>query len=267
MEAGRRPLLFLSLLLAVSGCRHNQELLETELRTKEIQYRELLDEFDKAKHHNQALEREVADLRHGVPIPPEVAAQTFTVKRITLGRMTGGQNTDKVAGDDALQVVLEPRDGSDHVIKAPGTLQVWTLDIDSHGVKVPLNSWVVGPGELGRSWRSGFLGSSYTLTLPWKNWPHSENVRVVVRLVLGDGRIFEADRDVKVRLTPGAPRHTPDGPNLPEPHFPDADLHMPRPVPEKSQASPGSPVTAASTWLRSSLEDAVSLQQRVPMNT
>ncbi|HMF19500.1 MAG TPA: hypothetical protein VKE98_20000, partial [Gemmataceae bacterium] len=119
--AGRLATTFV-LCCLLFGCGwHNKELLENELRTKEIQYNELRDEHERTEHHNRALERENAALRHGEAISPEHAAQTFELKRITLGRMTGGLDTDNKAGDDALQVVVEPRDGADHLIKAPGT--------------------------------------------------------------------------------------------------------------------------------------------------
>jgi hypothetical protein len=65
--------LVLSGLLLACGCR-NREILETELRTREIQYRDLLDEHDRTEHHNPALEREVATLRQGSPISPEQAS-------------------------------------------------------------------------------------------------------------------------------------------------------------------------------------------------
>lgn len=258
MRAGRRTTCFLLLLLLV-GCRHNKELLETELRTKEIQYRELLDEHERTEHRNEALEREIATIRQGTPITPEQAAQTFTVKRITLGRSTGGQNTDKEFGDDALQVVLEPRDGADHIIKAPGTLQVWALEIDKNGVKVPLSSWVIPPNELARSWKNGFLGSGYTLTLPWKTPPHTENLRVVVRLVMTDARTFEADKDVRIRLgTLPPPRPLmPEGPPIP-------DVEGPA-CPVQGKAAAATSVAPAGHWQPVQLGDAVKLQRPVPL--
>src|SRR5205807_10641483 len=102
---------------------------ESELRTKEFQYRELVDDHERTEHHAQALQRELEALRKGARITSEHAAQIYDVKRITLCRLTGGQDLDKKTGDDALLVVLEPRDGSDHIIKAPGTLHVGLLEV------------------------------------------------------------------------------------------------------------------------------------------
>ncbi len=249
----------LSGLLLACGCR-NKDILETELRTKEIQYNELRDEHERTEHYNRALEREVASLRHGEKISPEQASQTFTLKRLTLGRMTGGVDTDNKAGDDALQVVVEPRDGSDHLVKAPGTLHVLALQVDSQGNKTPLSSWDVGPDDLRRSWKNGLLTSGYMVTLPWKTWPWAENMRVVARLVLSDGRIFEADKDIKIHLAPGT-HAAPPGPGdlfQPDP------LHMPRTFPEPQSRSTTSGIAPAGGWQPVPLGDAARLERPVP---
>src|SRR5437870_3140659 len=136
--AGRLATLFVLCGLLVGCGWRNRELLENELRAKEIQYNELRDEHERTEHYNRSLEREVNSLHQGEKILPEQAAQTFGLKRITLGRMTAGVDTDNKAGDDALQVVVEPRDGADHLVKAPGTLHVLALQVDSQGIKTPL---------------------------------------------------------------------------------------------------------------------------------
>jgi hypothetical protein len=258
--AGRLATTFV-LCCLLFGCGwHHKELLENELRTKEIQYNELRDEHERTEHHNRALERENAALRHGEKISPEQAAQTFEVRRITLGRMTGGLDTDNKAGDDALQVVLEPRDGADHLIKAPGTLHVLALQVDPHGIKAPLSAWDVSPDDLRRAWKGGLFSSGYVVTLPWKSWPTSENLRVVARLVLSDGRVFETDKDVKIHLPPGVHPE----PLEPKELFQPDELHMPRPLPEKGKTSTNSGIAPASDWQPVPLSDAAKLQAPVP---
>ncbi len=207
MKRAGSPLLVVCLLVGVVGCGNHlrRELLESELRNREIHNRELKDELQRHEHHSDALQREINSLRQKSKITPEQAAQTFTLRRIALGRMTGGVDNDKTPGDEALQVYLEPYDGDDHVIKAPGQVQIDVLQITSEGMKVPLSTWDIGPEQLRRSWRSGLLSSGYVLVLPWKVTPMTQNVRVVARLTLSDGRTFEADRDVKIRLSQPRP--------------------------------------------------------------
>ena len=93
--------------------------------------RELRADLDRAQADNEALVRELTSIRHGsaAKITPELAAQTYTLKQITLGRGTGGVDEDACPGDEALEVVVEPRDADGHTIKAPGSVHVEALEI------------------------------------------------------------------------------------------------------------------------------------------
>src|SRR6266700_1481151 len=136
MQAGRRlPLIFIFLgSLVLAGCK-NRELVENELRARDIQYREALEELGRSEARAESLEREIGAFHHGAKITPEQAAQMFGLKRIVLGRLTGGYDNDGLPGDEALQVVIEPRDASDHSIKTPGEAQIIALEINFQGVK------------------------------------------------------------------------------------------------------------------------------------
>lgn len=237
------------LLLALfCGCRNRDaELLEGELRSREIQYREALDELKKLGHFNQALQWENLALRQGKAISPEMTNQVFTLKRISLGRGTGGHDADRRPGDEALQVVLEPRDGDDHVVKVPGQVHITALEIQPQGGKTLLSCWELGPEELRKAWKSGFFSNGFILTLPWKSWPSQEQVRVVAKLTLSDGRVFEADKDVKVRPLPGAkpPTVIPSQGDPAFPGLPGPDLPPPR-IQEEITAQRYHPTTADS---------------------
>lgn len=254
MKAGglsRLLCVLVPLALAAAGCRTNprQDLLENELRSRETMYREALAEQRLAEHRIEALSREVEALRQGGPAPsPEQSASVFGVRRIALGRATGGYDKDSLPGDELLQVVIEPRDGEDHTIKAPGTVQVVALEITPQGLKVPIGSWELSSEQLGRTWKQTLFGTGYTLQLPWQKFPHSCQVRVVVRLVLTDGRPYEADRDVKVRPLPLAASHPPAALPMPASADPKAaplpTLPPPAPLPG---AAPG-PLVVPSAW-------------------
>jgi hypothetical protein len=242
--AGRLPALALAALaaLGLAGCRNRGELVEHELRARDLQYREALEELSRIESHNQALLLELEALRGGSKLTPEQAAQVFGVKRIVFGRGTGGFDNDGLPGDEALQVIIEPRDAADHTIKSPGALQIAVLEINFQGVKVPIGEWSVSPDELRKSWKQTLLSTGYVLRLPWKALPQSENVRIVARMILPDQRVYEADRDVKVRLSPG--RSSPPMPReLPAPLH---ELTMPashwRPAPGAAAIQLGRPI-------------------------
>jgi hypothetical protein len=245
---------FLSCLL-LCACRHNNnQLLENELRAKEALYRDTLQDLKRIEAQNEALQREVAARHAGPPLPPEVAAPTFGLKRIALGRGTGGYDNDGLPGDEALQVIVEPRDGDDHVVKVPGTLHVSALEVTPQGLKQPLCWWTLTPEQLRPLWKQGLFSTGYAVILPWTAIPHSDTVRVVVQLKIADGRVFEADRDVKVRPL----LHAPPAPTLP----------MPTPVqpgPTPSFVVPSSGVGEPLRWTPAPLTNAVDLGRPLPI--
>lgn len=232
MRPGCRLLLLLCL-LAATGCRNvqhiDQELLESELRTREFAYRDLLDDFKKTESYNESLQREVEALRKGNKISPEHAAATFGLKRISLGRGTGGYDDDQVPGDEGVYVVLETRDSEDHVIKVPGTVKIDALEINNAGLKLPLCQWDIDENKLRAAWKPGLFSQGYSLQLPWKAFPGTDHVRIVARFTTTDGRTYEADRDIKVRLAAGAVK----------PKLPPMIEEMPMPKPVMPSLDPG----------------------------
>lgn len=257
MKAGCRIVLLLLVCLFPAGCRHNsnQELLENELRARDFQYRDLLDEMKKSEFHKDALAREIEALRAGSQVTPELAAQTFGVRRITLGRGTSAIDVDHLPGDDALQVVIEPRDADDHIIKAPGNVLVTALEINSQGGKSPLSTWEIAPEQLRRDWKQSLFSNGYVLTLPWRSWPQSENLRVVVKLILADGRAFEADRDIRVRLPVGV-KPKADAPPPSEP----------LPFPRESQSRSDRTPIQQTGWQPAPLTNVVNLGRPEPLD-
>ncbi|HEX5271750.1 MAG TPA: hypothetical protein VFW33_14730, partial [Gemmataceae bacterium] len=212
----------MSLILCLAGCRNNCDLVEAELRTREMQLADLRAERDNLVAHNHALQGEISALRGGSPVKvsPDAAPMTYAVRTFVLGRQTGGLDEDGKPGDEALQVLAEPRDADGHPVKAPGTLSVRAAEVTAEGLKKPLCSWEVSADDLRRSWKNGLFSTGYSLVLPWKEWPTTEKLRVVARLTLPDGREFEDEKDVTVRVVPAAHRKAapdplPDGPALP----------------------------------------------------
>jgi hypothetical protein len=262
--------------LFLTGCRGRRDLVEAELRSKDRDLYEIRDELYRSDAYNEALRREVAALR-GVStskVSPELASQLYTVTTVTLGRQTGGYDEDGQPGDEALQVLLEPKDPDGHTIKAPGTVEVQAFEITREGLKVPLSTWTVSPDQLRRSWRSGLLSTGYSLVLPWKIWPSTEKLRVVVHFRLDDGRLFEADKDVTIRL---GPQHRKPMPNAEGVVPPPEEVPPPmefRPPPPRKLEGPlppegwnGMPLSRAGTQWReaaaSPLGGAAQLQRPV----
>ena len=239
-------LLALGLSAAVTGCRSSSDAVEAELRARDQDLRTVRGELERTEAYNQYLQRELHNnVEHsvsGAPLPEGVPPPDCRVKSITLGRQTGGHEADNVPGDEALQVVLEPRDADNHTIKAAGSLQVQALEISQEGLKKPLSAWQVSAADLRKTWKSGLLTTGYFVVLPWKSWPTTSKVRVVVQFVSEDHRLFEADKDVTVRVAPALYRKTAPVEEPPAPVLPPADkesLPPPRKVePGKKEETP-----------------------------
>jgi hypothetical protein len=223
-----------SLVIAGSGC-HNCGCVERELQARENDVRVLREELDRCGVYNQTLQQEVQALRGqlGAPLhgPPPAA---YPVQVLTLGRQTGGRSNDIVPGDDALQVQVEPRDPDGQVIKAPGQLLILAQEITPEGIKRPLSSWMIPPEAVRKSWVNGLLTTGYLLNLPWKIWPTNEKLRVTAQFQLPDGRVFEADRDVMVRLLPINKRPAAVAPQT----SPEKEERAAPPLPPKGESGP-----------------------------
>jgi hypothetical protein len=250
-------------LLASAGCSSwGTELVESELRARDADLRMLREEMERLKADNEALHFQLHAIHQPTPAVPAVAEPPGAIKRVTLGRQTGGYDNDNCPGDEALQVVLEPRDCDGHAIKASGTLLVQALELTPQGIKKPLCAWQVPPEELRRGWRNGFLSTGYFVQLPWKAFPCTEKVRVVVNFVLPDSRVFEAEKDVIVRLVP-----LPRQPQLPPPDLIELPLTKGTAPNQPAVAGhvlpPGVPSTAAGQTVNTSLRRAVQVLKPV----
>lgn len=220
-------------LAITAGCRGRSDLIEAELRTKDRMLRCLTEENQRLGSLTEAFANTVA----GQPsCPPARGSVQSRVADIQVGRGTGGLDEDKCQGDEGLLVVIVPRDADGTAIKADGSARVTAMQIAPEGLKSPLSTWEVTPGNLRRNWRSGLLSTGYFIALPWQFIPMTEKLRVVVQFQTPDGAVFEAERDIQIRL-PHAPQGVaPPGlssPPAPAP-FEGGSLPPPTPLPGPS---------------------------------
>ena len=256
-------------LVLITGCQNQrQELVESELRCMVQRIEELEKERARLKGEVGQLESELDTQQRKAAKAPQPTGATLIVKRITLGRLTGGYRKDPaILHDDALQVLLEPRDADGASVKAPGTVHIDAYELTPEGLKAPLSGWDITSGELRRTWDAPLIGGPcYRIELPWKAWPTTERLKVVVRFTTLDGQPFEVEKEVDVRLPerrlrsqpttiPGPPLPTDTVPTLPPPASGPvptdrAPLILPECPPGAAPApmlSPG-PVLPLSSW-------------------
>jgi hypothetical protein len=210
-------LVLVALCASCVGCfggqqRQQQELLEAELRSQERHIQEMKEELDRKEGIIHGLDVEVERCQQAAACPKQPGGDSApivnVVRDIALGRLTGGiRENPKAVFDDALLVVLQPRDPEGHVIKAPGSVHIDVFEITPQGLKSPLSSWDITQRELRRLWDEPLIGGpSYRITLTWKALPTTEKLRVVARFTTLDGKLFEAERDITIQLPSGIAR-------------------------------------------------------------
>jgi len=191
--------------LLFCGCKNlgkpdnRYDLLEAELRTRERELQEARAERDHLRLLTNTYERQVP----AVPtFRPDSGVPTLPLREIALGTGSGGVDEDRRPGDEALQVVIVPKDDDGTVIKLPGRATVQAFEVSREGLKTCIGQWNVSPEQMKKTWKSGFLSSGYFIPLQWDKLPTTDRVRLVVRFSSLDGREYEADKDVSVRPLP-----------------------------------------------------------------
>jgi hypothetical protein len=127
----------------------------------------------------------------------------FHVRRIRLGRYTGGANLDDAPGDDGVRVYLQPMDQDGGIIKAAGevTVQLYDLAADPNARLVFEKTWAVA--EIGERWSGGLLSPHYSFACRWRRPPDHDELTVRVRFVdYLTGKTFTAQKLVTVDLPP-----------------------------------------------------------------
>jgi hypothetical protein len=122
-------------------------------------------------------------------------------------------------------VVVLPTDEDGAAVKVPAKVQIAAWEITSAGIKNPIGTWEIPPEKVRPTWRQGFVSTGYFVAVPWRTQPSTEKVRIAVRLTTLDGRAFETDKDVFVKLGSSPRMSLPPAAPIPrptrEPLFPD----------------------------------------------
>ncbi len=185
-----------------TGCRaitrSPYDQIEAELRTRERELAEARAQLQNSKQLNDAYARTPRgpDCGDAAPAPYQ------PIKEIVLGSGTGGADNDDQPGDEALQVVLVPRDGDNSAVKVPANVTVFAFEVAKNGTKAAIGRWDVPPDTLRKNWKSGLLSTGYYLTMQWDQLPAYDRVKLLVRMQTLDGRVFEAEKEVTVRVLP-----------------------------------------------------------------
>lgn len=135
---------------------------------------------------------------------PEADAARPALARIAVSSLTTVRTRGSAEADLALIVV--PTDGLGRVIQVAGTLKVSVAALVPGSEPVPAGSLVLRPLELRDRYRTGFMGTHYTVELPlaWRATGGSATAfAVAVEFTDGaSGRAFTASATVPAGPTP-----------------------------------------------------------------
>jgi hypothetical protein len=147
-------------------------------------------------------------------------------------RLTGGLDLDGVPGDEALSVLIEPRNQAGAVVPAAGEVVLVVLDPQLQGPGARFARWDFEASETQQFLRTETLDRGLLFRLPWPNPPPAHGrLHLFVRYITGEGRPLEAERVIQVRVAaPVQDRWTPrpDRPSQPQA---DSPVDAVRPAP------------------------------------
>lgn len=133
-------------------------------------------------------------------LDPDAAAATPALSRIAVSSLSSARRTGAATAD--LDLVIAPEDGLGRFLQLTGTLRVTATVLTPGRDDSPSLSRTVGPTELRGCYRSAFLGTHYTVSMPldWQvpadagaSAPGPTAVAVAVEFVdAASGRSFPA---------------------------------------------------------------------------
>ncbi|MCE5280127.1 MAG: hypothetical protein ABFD92_06000 [Planctomycetaceae bacterium] len=129
----------------------------------------------------------------------------YHVNAIELGRYTGGVDTDKKPGDDAIDVFISPLDQQRDKIKAAGSLTVEIYDLAQPAGENLVSRCDWNVDELAKLWKSGLMANFYRVRCPLAKDRPLKHPDLTIRVAFTDyltGKQFTAQTTAKATLPP-----------------------------------------------------------------
>jgi len=199
----RRGLSTLLLLpsLALAGC-FGPKNFENENDTLRREKLELTQQTESLERQVASLEGQVAALREQLagPDTPVPGADPPVVARIEIDALSGLTDSDGEPGNDVLRVYVKPYDQRRRFHAAAGKAVVQAVAIEPDQPPRLLMEKTYGPGAFDDAYRSGFLGTHFTLDLSLPDGGLPDGVEeLTVKVTFTDavtGREHTAERGV-----------------------------------------------------------------------
>lgn len=174
----------LTVCAAFSGCAMNSEklALENELRDKEQTIRTLQKEVASKEQLLKDQDRELLALRNANTSSPfdttdnkvlKASASEMIkasnwggVRRLRIHRLTTGVIRDKASGGVVLNLVIQPLDEDQELVKIAGALTVTVSSVNSQGAPQPVVTETYSITDSRKLWTRGLVSSGFHIRLP-----------------------------------------------------------------------------------------------------
>ena len=188
------------LLALLAGCGKKASRQNDLLRTRVM---DLEAEVERLTDRNQELETALGQAEAGPgTLPEEVRANIPHVVRVEIDRRSHALDEDGDGRADGLLVYVKPADGMGRFVQLVGRLGVRAVDLPPDADPVSLGQANLGPTEVRESYRTSFLGTHYSVTLPLTLPPDRPDGPCTVHVVYEDGRSgrsITAQREIDLR--------------------------------------------------------------------
>jgi hypothetical protein len=188
---------------ALAGCGA-PSAANIELRKQNQDLREQIEGLNRTHDADQATIKGLQGQIGTLPtLPADRLEKLFTTHGIELGRLSGGLDADPAKpGDEGLRIDVTPTDDQGQKLKAAGSFTVEAFDLAAKPAQI--GKWAFDAAATRQAWVGALMSYHYVLKCPWQaTAPAREDltVKVTFRDEL-TGRLFEAQRVIKVKLPP-----------------------------------------------------------------
>ncbi|MHC4079705.1 MAG: hypothetical protein ACYS15_13950 [Planctomycetota bacterium] len=188
------------LLAVLAGCgkkaSRQNDMLRARVMDLETQVEQLTD-------RNRELEAALAEAEAAPgELPQVVRANVPRVARIEIDRLSHALDEDGDGRVEALLVYVKPTDGLGRFVQLAGWLSVHAADLPPDAEATTLGQVTLGPAEVRAGYRTSFMGTHYSVTLPLTLPADRPEGPCTVRVIYKDGRSgrsVSAEREIDLR--------------------------------------------------------------------
>ncbi len=174
--------------------------LDKQLATSQAREKQLAGQVEKLVAQTANQKKQIRTLQ---TLSPNRLKKLFVVDRIELSRYTGGVDTNKKPGHDAIKVMIKPLDKAGSVIKSAGAMKIQLFDLADKPDKRLLAEYNYPVEKIGKHWAGGFMANHYSFMCSWKKPPANQKITVRVEFIDHlTGKTFTTQKLVVLALPP-----------------------------------------------------------------